>query len=246
MKIKELQSLLCAVLVLLSGEASLAQTTTVQLQDISAVGSPLDITGTVTMSEQINADTLTYSFEDRISARNISDKTILTMVLWVEVFYPHGQIERDVRQYECFLAPDVIAPGQVEPIAKHGGGATVVRLGAERDSVPARAEIRAMYVQFLDGSVFGLPQFGEDILRLRHETFVTLKRLDETYEHRGEDAFLNLLNEPVESAEVDNLLDNVRYTATKFGSQDAIGKVKRMLALAEERRRLIGGGGTKN
>ncbi len=246
MNTKTLERLLLVALVLGVCEVSSAQTTiTVQLQDTSSAGSPLEITGSVTMSEQVGTDTLSYSFAESISAKNISDKTILTMVLWLEVFYPHGQMERDVRQYECFFAPDVILPGQVEPIAPRDGGTTRVPLTADREAVPARAEIRVMYVQFLDGSVFGLPAFGEDILRVRHQALLILKRLSETYEHRGEAAFLEVLNEPVETTEVDTFLENVRHTARKFGAQDAIGKVVRMLAIAKERQALIGGGGPK-
>lgn len=126
-------------------------TQTVEVQDVSEVGSPLNITGTVEINEDVGVDTLTYSFRDSISAKNVSQKTILTIVLSLEVYYPHGQIDRDVKQYECFFAPDVILPGQTEPIVPREG-TTTTPLRSSRSPISPRAEMRVLYVQFLDGS----------------------------------------------------------------------------------------------
>jgi hypothetical protein len=75
---------------------------------------------------------------------------------------------------------------------------------------------------------------------------VILKRLSETYQHKGEGAFLDLLQERSNFAEIDSVLDNVRYTAKKFGAQEALEKITRMLIIAGERQALVGGGGPDN
>lgn len=177
---------------------------------------------------------MTYSREQQINYKNISDKTILTVVVWLEVVYPHGEREKQTFQYECFFAPDVIAPGDEDLLNSPKLPHKTVPLRAPTRTMEPRALVRVMYVQFLDGSVFGEEKFGDDILELRHRTWKTLKRLNEIYTRLGAEEFMQALQEPAEPLEVNTLLDNVRFTASKYGASDAAGKIERMLTIAKE------------
>lgn len=206
------------------------------VEDRSAPGSPLVISGTVEIRETGSGSSLRVSLsEHNIVARNISSKTILALVVWLDVLPSYASPQRFVRQYECFFAPDVINPGDDHSLTEPTVGEQIEPYDPSRPAETARAEARTVYVQFLDGSIFGDEGFGDHLRTLRRQTRRHLHHLDKTYTHRGEAAFLEELNETVEPGEVDVLVENVRRTQKRLGTSAAIGQIRRMLEFARER-----------
>lgn len=227
----------------LAPHAASAQSAILPVVDKSLPGNPLEISGTVAIWEEIAGGRLQYSFEEHTTAKNISSKTILTVVAWVEAHNSYGRSKRWVKQYECFFAPDVIRPGESIMFSGPRRGTT----SEPWDSSPAphtpRAEARVLYVQFLDGSVYGSPSLARDILQSRRIAWRVLRQLHRTFERQGEEEYLRALNEPVDPPDVDAFIENLRLTQQQFGTPQTVAKIERMLERADERHRLIGGGG---
>lgn len=217
--------------------ASGAQTrvTTVAVQDKSAPGSPLAITGTVQLREKISKAMVLTGITEDILSRNISSKTILTLVVWIDVTPSYGSPRRFTRQYECFFAADVINSGDEHPLSQ----ATAAETAEPYDpATPARqptADVTVVYVQFLDGSIFGHEAFGENIQRIRRMTWNHLRFLDRTYRRAGEAALTQELSETVDPPEVDTFFENIRQTLRQQGPQIAIVRIRTALKFAEER-----------
>ncbi len=215
-----------------------AQTTStvVIVQDGSALGSPTVISGTIEIRETTMDSTVRVSLtENQITARNISSTTILTLVVWIDVFPAYGSPQRFVRQYECFFAPDVIKPSDEHLISQKKFQELVEPYNPEEPPRTPRAEAKIVYVQFLDGTIFGHEGFGANLQMLRRLTWKHLRRLDTTYRTRGEAAFLAELNDPVEPGEIDVLIENVRQTQRLRGTETAVAQIRGMLNTAKER-----------
>lgn len=205
-----------------------------EVQDISAPGSPLVISGTVTIKETfMGGGRVLVSTTEDIIARNISSKTILTLVAKLELVPAHGGPQEYTREYECFFAPDVIKPGDVHSLSGEGMD-TADPYDSREPAQTARAQITVQYVQFIDGSIYGKQFFGEHILDVRRTAWRHLKRLNRIYTRHGEEAFVEELNESLEPSPVDVLIEGVRETQRNLGTETAIAQVRKMLNYAEE------------
>ncbi len=215
-----------------------ANETILPVVDRSDPGSPLRISGTVRLRETASAHTATTTLvEEDIVAENISSKTILALVAWLDVTPTYTAPQRSVKQYECFFASDVIKPGEQHSLSdvSASGHTTMEDYSRQRAPKTPKAEIRVVYVQFLDGSTFGQEAFARHLLAVRRIAWQHLRRLDRAYKRGGEPAFLEELSERVEPSEVDTLLQNVRETQRTRGTPSAIGQVRLMLKFATER-----------
>ncbi|MCI0625163.1 MAG: hypothetical protein L0387_26555 [Acidobacteria bacterium] len=212
-----------------------AQSQTLPVVDRTEGASPVTVSGTVTISEQVSGDQVTYSLAENIAATNISEKTILTMVVWLDVSFPRAPDVRIVKQYECFFAPDVINPGETHILNTPQPSSMFGNFDPDAPLKEAKAELRAVYIQFLDGSVFGDSAAAKDMLRIRKETEKTLWHLNKIYRKKGLESFAAELQEPDGTAEVDNLLENVRQVQREQGTAEAVRRVQGMLTTAVER-----------
>lgn len=227
------------VFLVLSGSVPLrAQTTnsTVIVQDGSGSGSPFSVSGSVTIRETRRGDAVRVSItENDISTKNISSQTILAVVAWLEITPAYGSPRRFVRQYECFFASDVIKPGDEHGVSEPSDSEAEEPFDADDPPRAPRAEIRFVYVQFIDGSIFGHEGFGEHLMTLRRQTRKHLSNLEKTYDRQGEAAFLEELYQPAEPGEVDALIGNVRGTQRQRGTLAAVAQIRAMLNHAKER-----------
>ncbi len=232
-----------AVACFATGGAAQIQESIIEVQDLSAVGTPFAVSGTVSVSEEPTQGRLKFSFQEKdLVFRNISTKTILTFVAHLEIYNSYGRGVLHIKQYECFFAQDVIKPGEAVTITEPGAQTISEPHPADEQRGDPRAEVRVLYVQFLDGSIYGHEAGGREILKLRNVTWRALRRLDRMYTQFGEEEFLKTLEEPVEPEAVDTLIKNIRHTQKKFGTDAAVRKVRIMLGFAEERQQLIGSG----
>jgi hypothetical protein len=210
--------------------------TVVQVQDRSGPGNPFAISGTVELRETpLENERVRVEISENILAKNISGKTILTFVAWLDLTPAYGGPEHSVRQYECFFAPDVIKPGEDHTLSQPRPGYSIDPYDPADSPQPARAELRIVYVQFLDGSVFGQETLGRHIRSLRKQTWHHLKDLDKTYTKLGEADFLQELSETVEPGEVDVFIENIRQTQRTSGTVAAVLKIQSALEFARER-----------
>lgn len=205
--------------------------------DRSEGGTPFHVTGEVRLKETVARDQVYTSMSQRIMAKNVSNQTVLMFVASIEVTPTFGAKEQSTRQYECFFATDVIAPGDEHALSepRDEGGFTIQPHSTSAPLNAPEAEVKILYVQFINGSEYGQRAFASDLLRLRRITWSHLKRLVRTYERSGEVGFLEELYERIDPGEVDVFFENIRQTARSRGAQSALARVHFALKLADER-----------
>lgn len=176
---------------------------TIQIQDLSDKGSPIQISGQVTVGYD-RENQFPFTYEESASIKNTSGKPILLMVVRIET----STGPRDLRFSQEYFFGDALAPGQVEaqefPEQRFGttvaDGATVPN---EPDPHPM-AKAQAEFVQFSDGSTWGDADSAAGVLESRCRTMAELDLLEHLYEQEGENAFLD------ELAQTDTTLDVLR------------------------------------
>ncbi|HEV2494195.1 MAG TPA: hypothetical protein VG204_14105 [Terriglobia bacterium] len=100
-----------------------------------------------------------------------------------------------------------------------------------------------LYAQFEDGSVFGSQVEGDEILALRRTLWDTLRELDQTYQSRGPDKFVEGLKKPiVPHSALHTVLQELLAAADEHGPAQAEEKVQEMLTDAEEHQNAMSGG----
>jgi hypothetical protein len=176
-----------------------------------------------------------------MEARNISNKTILGLVVEWELFGSWGQEEFPGKQVEdCFFASDVILPGgtisfKVRPSRQ----AVSSNIDTSRRKQQPQAFAYVRYIQFTDGSEFGSQVSAGQLFAMRMAIGRALRSLDRAYRHGGEEAFLEELNDRLGNWGAEHLISKVRKTQKEHGTMAAVRKVRRMLAIAKEHQKAL-------
>jgi hypothetical protein len=173
-KLRRMKPMILAILLLACGLASGQK-----LQDVSAKGSPASLG-------------VKHDYTDMgpyAAVRNNSSKAILAMVAVVRTTDEHGHAVPCTSYMDYAFKVGVLAP-QEERFACGMGAADE---GAKVTSV----EGAVLFVQFDDGTTWGDPTAGKELLAARPQKLAFLKNLVETYYESGEDAFATLVNKPM-------------------------------------------------
>jgi hypothetical protein len=184
----------------------------IRLQDVSAKGSPLQVSGTVSFEDD-SSKPIRYTYRPEGSIANVSGKGVTLFVIHFEA----GGVNAPGLDYtydeERFFGLDILEPGKTESIHN-----SPVRFGASTingqpvpedvgpDAVPA-ATAEVTFVQFVDGSTWGDPEAGHKSLIVRTQTFHELTRLEQVLEEGGERAL---------KAEVSNM--DIRFQPPCIGN----------------------------
>jgi Cu/Ag efflux protein CusF len=211
---------------------SWAQTSvTVPVVDKSEPGSPLQITGNITFTDQITGNSISSSSDYELKAQNISGKGIIFLLVhFIEMGPREGGIGHHI-QWDNFFRNEEITPGPVFILDRSSGGRQIGSfnpLGPSRDPV---AEVRVLYAEFSDGSVYGERREAKDILAARPLIIPVLQSLDRANDDRS---FLQTLAQKLEPEEVDGFLEGVRSAQKNRGTGAAHRLVHTELANAEK------------
>ncbi len=158
---------------------SWAQTSvTVPVVDKSEPGSPLQITGNITFTDQITGNSISSSSDYELKAQNISGNGIIFLLVhFIEMGPREGGIGHHI-QWDNFFTNEEITPGAVFILDRSSGGRQIGSfnpLGPSRDPV---TEVRVLYAEFSDGSVYGERREAKDILAARPLIIRALQSLD--------------------------------------------------------------------
>lgn len=211
-------------------------TTTVQVTDASAAGSPFLVSGTVELRETTAGRQLRSRADYQVTLRNISSQTILAFSGQLNVVPPHGGPQVFDTNVECFFAPDVIKPGDEESLSSRFPPTTAEPFNPSSPPRTLRAEFTVLFAQFADGSVFGPELLGQQIMERRRITWKHLKDLLRIYDREGEAAFVEELMEPIDPPEVNTFFENLRQTQRQQGTQRTLARIRGALLFAEERK----------
>lgn len=155
-----------------------------------AKGSPISVLGYVTYRYD-ESNKFPFSYQENIAARNVSDKSVLLMVIHLEAAGTPGQDETYSQEY---FFGGALKPGAIEvrdePGASFGRAVNGIFLIDSGHDPHAIAKVRVEFVQFSDGSTWGDADSAKNVLDMRAETLTELDKLEHIYEQAGEDAFL--------------------------------------------------------
>ena len=211
---------------------SWAQTSvTVPVVDKSEPGSPLQITGNITLTDQITGNSISSSSDYELKARNVSAKGIIFLLVhFTEMGPREGGIGHHI-QWDNFFRNEEITAGTVFVLDRSSGGR---QIGSFNPLAPSRdpvADVRVLYAEFSDGSAYGQKREAKDILAARTVIVEALQRLDKANDDK---TFLQTLAQKLEPEEADGFLEGVRSAQKNSGTGAARRLVHAELANAEK------------
>jgi hypothetical protein len=225
-----------ASLCLFSVLQSWAQTpVTVPVVDKSEPGSPLQITGNITFIDQIIGNSIKSSHDYELKAQNVSGKEIVVLLVHFTGMGPlegDGGINLSVKDDNIFEKKEIM-PDEAWRLARglSTGGFTIgpySPLAQSRDPV---AEVRVLYAEFSDGSVYGQKRDARDIFASRSAIIDAWQRLDKA---NDDSVFLQTLAQKFEPIMADTFLEEVRSAQKSSGTSAARRLVHEELANAEK------------
>jgi hypothetical protein len=184
-------------LILLLSIPALAQSepVTVQIKDASAPGSPVVLSGTAT-AKDAGSGVLRYSLAVKVSAVNVSGRDVLLMVVERNISGLSSIGVDGPWSQEYFFSTEIFSCGTAENF-NHviGPFGTSEREVDETSAAPGepRAIFSVVFVQFVDGSMWGNMVKAKPTLQERRSTLNMLKSLRETYAVQGEKEFVSEL-----------------------------------------------------
>jgi hypothetical protein len=207
---------------------SFAQTViTVPVTDASAPGSPLQVSGTITFTDQLSGNRVVSSNKYELTATNVSDKGIVFMLVRFRESGSRGGGTLHNIQRDNFFGNEAIAPEKTFVLDRSNGGfqtlCCVNPLESGRDPV---AEVSVIYSEFTDGSTYGDKSAAADIFATRSLIIERLRQLEAA---KVDETFVRLLAQKLESLEADAILQTVRLVQKSGGTEAARAQVRRDL-----------------
>jgi hypothetical protein len=223
---------LFVVVTILLGVASGSQQTAVPVGDASRPGSPVVLSGTACATDE-GSGVMRYSVTTNVSATNVSRKDILLMVAKVDAIGISKIDLHATTSNEYFFVSDVFRPNMTETLTSSVGPVGEPREPRDVTVQPENriATASVVFVQFLDGSTWGVPASAKTILLERRLTQEKLASLAETYRTKGEKQFLAQLMEPSRLQAIVNLQQF--HLANGNGAGTVIQKITSMLNCAD-------------
>lgn len=208
---------------------------TVPIVDMSEVGSPLQFTGNITFKDQIIGNSIKSSSDYELKAQNVSGKGIVLLLMHFTGTGPlvgGGGINIYI-QDDRILEKKEIAPGTAFELGRHRGSDRWVTgpyspLAPSRDPV---AEVRVLYAEFSDGSVYGQKRDAREYLASRSAIIDAWQRLDRAKDDKD---FLQILAQKFEPLWAYAFLEEVRFEQKSSGTSAARHLVHEELANAEK------------
>lgn len=232
----QIAQIICVLLMSL-GSAS-GENRVLPMIDKSAPGSPLENTGSVTLTENLNhEDKVVISHSDDWTVKNISGKPIVALVETLIIQDNERIIIDNSSQYDAFFHPQLMDSGQTISFSKE------LELSARYvlDSAPASpsCQVIVRWVQFADGSTFGDSTFAKELFADRAAILQGLRRLRDAYVNGGSEKFVEQLQERLIRPTADAYIGHIRDVQQKHGTEAAIVTLTTHLTIGEERTKLF-------
>jgi len=197
---------------------------TVPVTNNSMPGSPLQIKGTITFTDQLSGNSVVSSSKYELTATNVSGKGIVFMLVRFRESGSRGGGVLHNIQWDNFFRNEAIAPEKNFVLDRSIGGVhtecCINPLESGREPV---AEVSVLYSEFADGSTYGDKSEAADIFATRSLVVERLRQLDAA---RGDEDFLRLLAKQLKSDDADDLFETVRSIQKSGGVQAARAQVR--------------------
>lgn len=221
------------VLALLAvGQVPQSGCSTVPFQDKTIGPSPLRLSGSASLCETEKEGGVVYRQEGDLVAQNEAQKAVVSLVIAIQLRYPHSRVASKRFQYDRFFgAPLQPARSERFPI---GSGATT-EPGSLGVPMPPSASATTLFIEFSDGTTFGDVSSAAELLTSRRQAISVLRSLRAASEASGEDAFALALEQHAQDAQVENLLKLLREVKKSSGPGAALRRVRDILEAAASR-----------
>jgi hypothetical protein len=206
-------------------------TFTIPVQDKSGTGNPLEISGTISFSENVVLKSITTSADYEVKARNHSDKPIVLIVATFDESGPHGGSRHHILQFDDIFRLG-ISPGQSFVLSRSDRTTPAFCcVDPQSKAEQPRADVRVVFVQFSDGSTFGDKAAAKNIFEIQAAVLDRLRTLDDA---RSDEEFLRLLRKGIEPDEAEAFFEAIRRTQKEKGTSMARGRVRSALINSEK------------
>jgi hypothetical protein len=214
-----------------------AQTTTVDIRDVSTVKCPIRMSGTVGLTEsEANGEGRT-TFVSHLSATNLSNQPIIAMVIYTSIGNSEGPLVGQNQVLDAFFAHDLeVAPGQTWNHQHDDDGVFSGPVSPGAVKIAPAASSQIVFVQFADGSTCGDSKDGrvQSLMDTRADLLLGLKKIDDAAKV-DEPTFLKTLAEKATSRNAEGILNYIRDIQKGKGSPAAIAYIRSMLNVAASR-----------
>jgi hypothetical protein len=182
---------------LASTAAAWAQSESVlTIVQVSKADSPVTVTGRVTAKDQ-PSEVLRYSFEGDIEMTNISGRTILLMIIDLNIVSPLPVNLDYLEEDDYYFEPKMLEPGSIAELQRRlGRFGEPSRKEDFTNEVKPSARAKALFVQFSDGSTWGDAAAAKRLLTNRQLSLKQLEILKDDYQKRSEEEFSTELLKP--------------------------------------------------
>jgi hypothetical protein len=216
------------LLVMMLGlSTALAEQRTIAVSDNSENGSPVTLSGTMVALDD-GGGLRPYTLKKNIFSTNLSDQGIILMVTKIEVSGLTKVDAKETRTDDYFFTGDVLGPGDTKTLEDSSEKFGAPGRNTKVEPQDPLATARVIFVQFLDGTVWGDESAAKGALRTRQFTLDKLRVLAGTYK-AGSEQFKDELVKPSELLAIVGL----QQLYAKGGSKAAIERVGYMLHYAE-------------
>jgi hypothetical protein len=212
-----------------------AEETTISITETITAGSPVQNTGSVTLSEAaIDEKRAVMSHSDEWTVKNVSQKPIVAFVETLLVRDADAvRVERKAL-YDAFFHPELVAPGETISLSEESHGKQVISAKFIPPASPT-CEVTVRWVQFADGSTFGDSKYAEQLLQDRVAIRGILEHLKDVYTNEGPEKFDEQLQERFHPPDADGYIEEIRIVRRNRGAQKAIDTVTLHLNAAQQR-----------
>jgi hypothetical protein len=202
---------------------------TVSISDHSPDGTPVSITGTVTFQDSSN-------MVCSITGHNDSPQSIIASSIELKLTKPTGEPGQIVFERDYFFKSSTVSPPQSDFLISDD-----CRMGKElnvqRTPQPPQAHAKVVFLQFEDGSIWGDPKVGAQLMAQRVEVLAFLKWLKSAYSTDGPDGLDKALaKDQKPGTRVWARLAGLRTIRASSGISAVAETIDQNLATAEERK----------
>jgi hypothetical protein len=213
-----------------------AEETTISITETTTAGSPVQNTGSVTLSETaIDEKRAVMSHGDDWTVKNVSQKPIVAFVETLLVRDANGVSVERKAQYDAFFHPELVAPGATISLSEESQGKRVIIAKFIPPPVSPTCEVTVRWVQYADGSTFGDSKYAEQLLQDRVAIRGILEHLKDVYTNEGPEKFDEQLQERFHPPDADGYIEHIRIVRRNRGAQKAIDTVTLHLNVAQQR-----------
>lgn len=210
--------------------------TEVFIEDRTAPGSPIELSGAVTLCDGEDVKQTAYRYQGQVRLHSKASSGVVGIVVTLQFQYVRGAKDRWRLLDDAFFGEGAMPAGSTT-VHKLESGVTRAPLSRGRVFAPS-AIGNVVFAQFEDGSWFGEPALAADLLEVRGQRLAALRALEAAYVRGGEREFRELLQDANRRGDVEIFLERYRRIEKRSGTALTVSAVRKALTAVNGRREI--------